>query len=205
MELIGFFKGEFSPRDPYRHVKAVPGEGDMPAIWLLGSSGYSAQLAGLMGLPFSFAHHFMPQNTIPALEIYRRSFRPSADLEAPYAMIGVAVVTAETDERARWLQSPGGLSFLRLRTGRPGPFPSPEEAAAYEYAPHEHEFVERWGSTHVVGGPDTVRAGLEELQRQTGADELMVTTMVHDHADRLRSYELLAQALGEGAAQSRAA
>ena len=137
----------------------------------------------------------MPLNTLPALEIYRRSFRPSETLAEPYSMVGVAVVCAETDEQATWLHGPAELSFLRLRSGRPSTFPSPEEAAAYEYSPPEREFVESWTATHVVGGPDTVRGELRTLQEQTGANELMLTTMVHDHADRLRSYELVAEAV----------
>ncbi|HEU4656838.1 MAG TPA: LLM class flavin-dependent oxidoreductase [Capillimicrobium sp.] len=199
-ELLAYFEGR-SPR-----VRAVPGEGYKPAIWLLGSSGFSAQLAGELGLPFSFAHHFMPQNTLAALDIYRRAFRPSATLEAPYAKIGVAVVCAEDDERARWLASPGGLSFLRLRSGRPSTFPSPEEAAeaARSFSESERAFVERWGSSHVIGSPETVRAKLEELRERTKADELMITTMVHDHADRLRSYELVAEAVGGGAERAAA-
>src|SRR5262245_21846596 len=108
-ELIAFFSGTF-PR-----IKSVPGEGNMPAIWLLGSSDFSARLAGELGLPFSFAHHFMPQNTVPALEIYRSYFTPSPALAEPYAMVGVAVVCAESDEHARWLHGPPTLSFLRLR------------------------------------------------------------------------------------------
>jgi luciferase family oxidoreductase group 1 len=185
-ELFAFFDGT------YPQITAVPGRGQKPAIWLLGSSDFSARLAGELGLPFSFAHHFMPANTIPALEIYRRSFRPSAVLDEPYAMVGVAVVCAENDEWARWLHGPAGLSFLRLRTGRPSTLPSPEEAAAYPFSPSERAFVDGWTATHVVGSPATVRDGLRALQADNGADELMLTTMVFDHADRLRSYELLA-------------
>jgi luciferase family oxidoreductase group 1 len=188
-ELVAFFDGTF-PR-----ITAVPGRGQKPALWLLGSSDFSARLAGELGLPFSFAHHFMPRNTIPALEIYRRSFRPSATLAEPYAMVGVAVVCADTDEEARRIHAPATLSFLRLRSGRPSTLPSPEEAAAYVYSPAEQEFVESWTATHVVGSPATVSEGLAALQEQTAADELMLTTMVHDHADRLRSYELVAGAL----------
>jgi luciferase family oxidoreductase group 1 len=187
-ELLAFFDGTF-PR-----ITAVPGRGNRPAIWLLGSSDFSARLAGELGWPFSFAHHFMPRNTLPALEIYRRSFRPSEILQEPYAMVGVAVVCADSDEHARWIHAPAALSFLRLRTGRPGTLPSPEEAAAYEYTPSERAFVDDWTATHVVGSPETVRAGLHALQQETAADELMLTTMVHDHADRLRSYELVAGA-----------
>ena len=126
----------------------------MPAIWLLGSSDFSARLAGELGLPFSFAHHFMPQNTLPALEIYRRTLPPSATLAEPYAMVGVAVVCAETDEQARWLHGPAQalVPAAALRAGRRR-FPSPEEAAAYEYTPREREFVESWTASHVVGSP----------------------------------------------------
>jgi luciferase family oxidoreductase group 1 len=193
-ELRQYFDGT-NPR-----IHATPGEGDAPDIWLLGSSGYSAQLAAALGLPFSFAHHFMPNNTLGALDLYRGSFQPSTRLEASYASIGVQVVVADTDERARYIHAPGGLSFLRLRTGRPGRFPSPEEAAAYEFTPAERTFVDEWTASHIVGSPETVRRGLTELQRRTGADELVVTTMVYDHADRLRSYELLAQTFAQTAA-----
>jgi len=190
-ELRAFFAGT------YPRINAVPGRGNEPAIWLLGSSDFSARLAGELGLPFSFAHHFMPQNTEPALAIYRRSFRPSQALAEPYAMIGVAVVCAEDDERARWLHEPSALGFLRLRSGRPSTLPSPEEAAAYEYDAAERAFVDSWTASHIVGSPSTVRDGLRELHARTGADELMLTTMVHDHAHRLRSYELVAEALAD--------
>jgi alkanesulfonate monooxygenase SsuD/methylene tetrahydromethanopterin reductase-like flavin-dependent oxidoreductase (luciferase family) len=110
-------------------------------------------------------------------------------------MVGVAVVCAETDEEAHRLHAPAKLSFLRLRSGRPSTFPSPEEADAYPYSPSELEFVESWTATHVVGSAATVAEGLAALQEQTGADELMLTTMVYDHADRLRSYELVARSL----------
>lgn len=185
-ELRAFFAGAFP------HITAVPGAGNEPELWLLGSSDFSARMAADLGLRFSFAHHFMPQNTLPALEIYRREFKPSRDLAEPYASIGVAVVCAETDEEARRLHEPGKLAFLRLRLGRPSTFPSPEEAAAHDWAPDHREFVEAWTASHVVGSPETVRAGLAQLEADTGADELIVTTNVYDHADRVRSYELLA-------------
>jgi luciferase family oxidoreductase group 1 len=194
MELIGFFKGEFSPRDPYRHVKAVPGEGDMPAVWLLGSSGYSAQLAGMLGLPFSFAHHFMPQNTDAALELYRTHFKPSEYLAEPYAMVACAALAAEDDERARYLSGPARLSMARLRAGRPTRFPTPEEAAAHEFTAAEEQSVSALSGSAAIGGPATVRERLDALRERTAADELMITTMVHDHADRVRSYELIAEA-----------
>jgi len=193
LDLIGFFTGEFPDDHPYRAITAVPALGNMPALWMLGSSGYGAQVAGMLGLPFAFAHHFSADNTIPALELYRRAFRPSSVLSAPYAMIGVAVVCADDDAEASWLAAPGALSYLRLRSGRPGPFPSPEEAASYPYTAIERASVESRRRNQVVGGPATVRRGLEELIAATGADELMITTMVHGHEDRLRSYELIAR------------
>jgi luciferase family oxidoreductase group 1 len=196
MDLLAFFTGTFPPGHPYSAITAVPGLGNMPSIWLLGSSGYSAQVAGLLGLPFAFAHHFSAENTIPALRLYRETFRPSRSLPEPYALIGVAAICAESDERARWLAAPGILSFVRLRAGRPGTFPTPEEAAAHTYSPSERAIAEHRLANQVVGGPDTVREGLEGLIEATGADELMITTMVHDHHDRLRSYELIAEVAG---------
>jgi luciferase family oxidoreductase group 1 len=196
LELIAFLEGAFPEGHPYERIRAVPAGEGMPAIWLLGSSGYSAQVAGLLGLPFAFAHHFSPVNTVPALELYRARFRASSVLARPYAMVGVAVVCAETDERARWLHGPSRLSMLRLRTGRPGRLPSPEEAASHQFTPEEVAVIEPITSSHVVGDPDTVRRGLDELLARTRADELMITTNVHDHRDRLRSYQLIAELAG---------
>jgi luciferase family oxidoreductase group 1 len=191
-ELLAFFNGSFPETHPYSRITAVPARGNAPAFWLLGSSGYSAQVAGYLGWPFAFAHHFSPANTIPALALYRESFRPSAALEKPYAMVAVAVVGAETDERARWLAGPSALSFLRLRQGKPGLLPTPEEAAAYTYSEVEREMVDARLRDQVIGSPDTLRHGLELLLERTQADELMLTTVVHDLADRLKSYELVA-------------
>ena len=170
----------------------VPGRGHQSAMWLLGSSGYSAQVAGLLGLPFAFAHHFSPANTLPALALYRQHFRPSAALERPYAMVAAAVVCAGTGERARFLAGSGALSFLRLRSGRPGPLPSPEEAAAYPYGDSERAFIEDRQASQIIGSPGTVQRGLAELAGATAADELMITTMVFDPADRLSSFERVA-------------
>jgi len=204
-DLLGFFDGEFPEGHPYRGITAVPGRGDRPALWLLGSSDYSAQVAGLLGLPFSFAHHFAAANTEPALAAYRARFRPSADLAEPYAMLGVNVVCAETDERARWLAGPGALAFLRLRQGRPSRYPTPEEAAEYRFTPAERHGIRTWTASHIVGSPDTVRAALAQLVERTDADELMITTMVHGHGDRCRSYELVAEATRLGPADDRPA
>ena len=192
MDLLGFFTGRWPEGHPFARITAVPGRGHQPAMWLLGSSGYSAQVAGLLGLPFAFAHHFSPANTLPALALYRSHFRPSEALDRPYAMVAAAVICADTDDRARWLAGPGVLSFLRLRAGRPGPLPSPEEAAAYPYDELERAFVQDRQATQIIGAPETVRRGLADLVTATAADELMLTTMVFDPADRLRSFELVA-------------
>ena len=186
-QLRGYFHG------PVAGVTAVPAQGNEVPVWLLGSSGYSAQVAGLLGLPFAFAHHFSGQHTLPALALYRDSFRPSEALAEPYAMVCASVLVADDDATARRLALPGGLSFLRLRSGRPGPVPTVEEAEGYPYSPVEREFVQDRLDSQVIGGPSTVRRGLEDLLDATRADELMVTTLVHDPADRLRSYGLLAE------------
>jgi luciferase family oxidoreductase group 1 len=192
MDLLGFFTGRWPEDHPFAQITAMPGRGNQPAVWLLGSSGYSAQVAGLLGLPFAFAHHFSAANTLPALALYRQHFRPSEVLERPYAMVAAAAICAETDERARFLAGSGALSFLRLRSGRPGPVPSPEEAAAYPYTELERAFVEDRQATQVIGSPETVQRGLTELANATRADELMITTMVYDPADRLASFERVA-------------
>jgi luciferase family oxidoreductase group 1 len=150
----------------------------------------------MLGLPFSFAHHFAGGNTDAAVAAYRSAFKPSDDLAEPHLMLGVSVICADTDERAEWLAGPSRLSMLRLRTGRPGPFPTPEEAAERSFTPMEKEVVRSFAGTAVVGSPSTVRAKLDDLVARTGADELIVTTMVHGHEDRLRSYELLADLAG---------
>jgi luciferase family oxidoreductase group 1 len=197
-ELISYFRGE-GP------VLAVPAAGNAPAVWLLGSSGYSAQVAGLLGLPFAFAHHFSAENTLPALALYRERFRPSAVLDQPYALVAASVLVADTDERARQLALPGALQFLRLRRGDPGQVPTVEEAERYPYTPLERRFVDDRLAAQIVGAPATVLDGLRELVSRTAADELMVVTTTHDGADRLRSYELLAAAVaGEPAAAGRA-
>jgi alkanesulfonate monooxygenase SsuD/methylene tetrahydromethanopterin reductase-like flavin-dependent oxidoreductase (luciferase family) len=162
-------------------------------IWLLGSSGFSAQLAGQLGLPFSFAHHFAAANTEPALELYRRSFRPSQWLDEAHIMVAVNAICADTDERAEALARPGQLSFLRLRQGRPIALPSVEDAAAYEFSDTEQEFVAQRRVRQALGYPATVREQLRDVLGRTGADELMLTNQIYNIKDRLRSYELIAE------------
>ncbi len=189
-DLLSYFEGSH-PR-----ITAVPGRGYRPSIWMLGSSDYSAHVAGLLGLPFSFAHHFASGGTIAALEAYRAAFRPSAVLEQPYSMIGVPVICAPDGDRAEWLSRPSAVSFVKLRQGQPTQLPSPHDAAAYEMTPMEREIARTWHAPLVLGDPATVRDELESLAARTGVDELMVTTMVHGHDDRLASYRLLAEEWG---------
>ncbi|MGX7823525.1 LLM class flavin-dependent oxidoreductase [Actinokineospora sp. 24-640] len=187
-ELANYFTG----RDD-RGVTAVPALGNQPAIWLLGSSGYSAQVAGMLGLPFAFAHHFSAENTLPALRLYRERFRPSAVLREPYAMVAASVICADDDATAHELARPAALQFLQLRKGTPGRMPSPAETDAYPYTDVDRIFIEDRMSTQIVGGPETVEAGIADLLRATAADELMITTNVYDHGDRVRSYEHVAR------------
>jgi luciferase family oxidoreductase group 1 len=196
VELFGFFEGRWPEHHPFAGITATPGRGNAPVIWLLGSSDYGAEAAGYLGLRYSFAHHFAANNTLQAVNAYRAAFRPSDDLAEPYLMLGASVVCAETDAQARWLAAPGLLSFVRLRSGRPGRFPSPEEAAAHVYSPMEEALLRERMQSQIIGSPATVLAGLRDLRDRTGANELMITTAVHGHADRVRSYELIAEAAG---------
>ena len=193
-ELFGYFDGTLPPTHRYHRVRAASALGYRPRIWMLGSSDYGAHAAGVLGLPYSFAHHFASDNTMSALAAYHSSFRPSDEQPTPYTMLGVNVVCAPTDEEAQWLAGSGRLSVLRLRMGRSGPFPSPDEAAAYPYSSLEREQVTAWTRAHVIGSPATVIAKLQALVNRTRTDELMVTTMTHSHALRVRSFELLAEA-----------
>jgi luciferase family oxidoreductase group 1 len=177
----------------YPRIRAVPTADNPPSVWLLGSSGYSAQLAGILGLPFAFAHHFSSRFTEPALELYRSSFDPVGDLPEPYAMVTAAVFAADTDEEARRLAAPQGLSILRLRSGNPGLLATPDEAEGYEYTPQEREAIRQFTEAHIVGGPESVRKGLLELLERTQPQELMVSTNIGDPVARRRSYEIIAE------------
>ncbi|MFF0106926.1 LLM class flavin-dependent oxidoreductase [Streptomyces hirsutus] len=206
-ELIRFLDDDFPDGHRYRRIHAVPGpvqatspggvqSPHRPPVWLLGSSGFSARLAGMLGLPFAFAHHFSAQNTIPALDLYRESFSPSDLLDEPYALIGVSALASEDGAEARRQVLAAALNMVRLRTGRPGLVPTPEEAEAHPFSPVERDFVDSWNANVVHGTPDEVRAGLDDLQKRTGADELMITANAHSGDIRLRSYELIADAYG---------
>jgi luciferase family oxidoreductase group 1 len=204
-ELLRFLDDDFPDGHRYARIHAVPGpvqgtvpggvqSADRPSVWLLGSSGFSARLAGELGLPFSFAHHFSAANTLPALDLYRQSFRPSAVLDRPYASIGVSAFAAEDEKEARRQVLTGALSMVRLRTGRPGLVPTPEEAEAHEFNVIEEDFVNSWLTNVVYGTPDAVREGLDGLIKRTGVDEIKITSTAHGPEARLRSYDLIADA-----------
>ncbi|MFJ9608178.1 LLM class flavin-dependent oxidoreductase [Kitasatospora sp. NPDC101176] len=195
-ELTHFLDADFPDGHPYARLTAVPRGDGRPPVWLLGSSGFSARLAGRLGLPFAFAHHFSSVNTVPALDLYRESFRPSEVLAEPYALIGVSAVAADDRASARRLARSAALGMLRLRRGNPGPIPTPEEAEAHPYSPAEAEFIDGWLENVVLGAPGEVADGLEALRKRTGVDELMVTSHIHGHEARLRSYGLIAEAYG---------
>jgi luciferase family oxidoreductase group 1 len=176
-----------------QRVQAVPGAGLKIPIWLLGSSGFSAQLAGGLGLPFSFAAHFSPENTLPALELYRRNFQPSAALKQPYAMVALNVIAAASDEEAERMATSQHLSFLRLVRGMPGQLQPPLDSMEGIWTPQEKAALEMRLSSSIIGNLDTVRAKLNAFLDATRADELMIHTMVYDHSARLRSYEIVAE------------
>jgi luciferase family oxidoreductase group 1 len=204
-ELISFLRDDFPDRHPYRNVHAVPGpvQGDVeqPQVWLLGSSDVSARLAGQLGLPFAFAHHFAARNTLPALEQYRRTFRPSAVLDEPYAVIGVFAFAGDDAREARRQALTGALATVRLRSGRPGLIPTADEAEAHVFTELERAALGGWLDNALFGTADEVTAGLDELRKRTGADELMLAMNSHSPDFRVRSYELIADAYGlpEGA------
>ena len=176
-------------------ARAVPGEGADLEIWVLGSSGgESARVAGARGLPFAANYHVSPARVLEAVEAYRAAFRPSPALAEPRVMVSADVVVAEDDETARRLATPYGLWVRSVRTGAGAiPYPSIEEAEAHEWTDADRELVADRVQTQFAGAPATVAERLETLRRVTGADELLVTTMTHDHADRVRSFELLAE------------
>ena len=192
VELMGYFQ----PAEPGQAVQAVPGAGLEVPIWILGSSLYGAQVAAYLGLPFAFASHFAPAMMMQAMAIYRERFRPSAQLSAPNVMLGVTVVAAEADEEARFLFSSLQQSMLNSRTGRRGQLPPPVENFEARLDPYARTILDDGLSCAVVGGPDTVRLGLDDFIRRTGADELMVTANIFDHAKRKRSFEIVAEVHG---------
>ena len=195
-ELVLFDSNGFPEGHPFRAIRAMPQEVELPPIWLLGSSGYSAQLAAMVGAGYSFAHHFADHDPVDAMLSYRNQFKPSQARTTPYAILACAAVCADSDAEADRLATTIDLNFVRRRRGEYLPLASPEEAAAYPYSPPERSFVARNRARLFVGAKATVLERLAPMIAATKADEVMVTTMIYDHAARRRSYELLAEAFG---------
>ncbi|HEY4277741.1 MAG TPA: LLM class flavin-dependent oxidoreductase [Conexibacter sp.] len=186
------------PVAPGQRVQAVPGGNSEIPLWILGSSTYGAQLAALLGLPYAFASHFAPDALHQALDVYRNTFRASKQLAAPYAMIGVNVVVADTDAEATRLFTSQQQAFANLRRGRPSLFGPPVDDIEAYWSPAEKAQAEHMLHYAVNGSPEKVRAGLEALVAETGADELMVVSAIYDPDARKRSFELLAELAPEG-------
>jgi luciferase family oxidoreductase group 1 len=193
-ELILFDNNAFPERHPFRAVRAMPQDVPLPPIWLLGSSGDSAQLAAAIGAGFAFAHHFADYDAVSAMLSYREAFKPSSALPEPHAILACAVVCADTDAPAQRLASTLDLNFIRRRRGEYLPLASPAEAEAFPYSPAERALIARNRERLFVGDKEAVRSRLAAMAAVTRADEIMVTTMVHDHVARRHSYELLAEA-----------
>ncbi|WP_096435130.1 LLM class flavin-dependent oxidoreductase [Alteribacter populi] len=182
-----------NPANTGTRVRAVPGEGlDIP-IWLLGSSGFSARLAAQLGLPFAFASHFSPANTIPALELYRNHFQPSEVLDEPYAMVGANVVAAETEEEASWLATSQQQQFLELVRGHPGPLKPPVEDMDMIWSPHEKAAIDQQLGSSITGNADTVKEELQAFLDKTQADEIIVNSQIYSHNARLKSFEIVSK------------
>jgi luciferase family oxidoreductase group 1 len=194
-ELLAFCgDGGFSYDHPFQAITMVPGDVPLPPISILGSSGASAQMAGAAGMGYGFAGHFSPTPAAPAIQAYKRAFQPSPQFPQPHAILVVAAVCAETDAEAQRFASTMELAWLRIRRGQFLPLPRPEEALAYPYTESERFALREYRDRTVVGTPDKVSARLAALAAESGADEVMLVTNVHDHGARLRSYELLMSA-----------
>jgi luciferase family oxidoreductase group 1 len=190
LEELRFF---FQTPVEHQKVQAVPGAGLNVPIWLLSSSGFSAQLAGVLGLPFAFAAHFSPEYTLPSLELYRKTFQPSDDLDKPYAMVALNVIAAETDEEAEFLATSQYQSFLNLIRQKPGKIPPPVESMDAIWNAQEKALVNSRTGGSIIGSKETVKRKLEQFLDETKADEIMVNAMIFDQTKRLRSYEIVAE------------
>jgi luciferase family oxidoreductase group 1 len=203
LDLIGFFHGGMSPENPMSGLLAVPGLGDAPELWLLGSSGFSAQVAGALGLPFAFAHHFAGDHTEQALGLYRDAFRPSDFLGAPHTMIAVSVIADADPAVVRREMLPGAITFIRMRQGRKPEPVSVEEALGYEFSTLEQEFVAQRNRRQAIGSPEEVGERLQSLLGSTGADELMIQPSGATPAGRAHTLELVAELAATPSARSR--
>jgi luciferase family oxidoreductase group 1 len=187
----------FGPLRPGQTVQAVPGTGLNVPLWILGSSLFGAQLAAELGLPYAFASHFAPDLLMPALHLYRNEFKPSAQLERPYVMVGANVIAADTDAEAKRLFTSAQQAFANAVRGTRRQLPPPIDDIESYWSPMEKAQTSNMLACSFVGSPKTVQRGVERFMEQTGADELMIASAIYDHSERLRSYEILAKVLME--------
>jgi luciferase family oxidoreductase group 1 len=192
LELQAFL----APAGPNQRIQAVPAAGTEVPLWILGSSNFGAMVGAELGLPYAFASHFAPEHLLAALDIYRARFKPSEQLERPYAMVGVNIIAAETDEVARRLATTQQMSFTNMFRGARGLSQPPIDDIETYWSPSEKMQVQRMLARSIVGSVETVRAGIDALVQETKADELIIVSDVYDHATRLRSFELIAEAAG---------
>ena len=192
-ELIGYFEASLEGAP----VRAIPGDGTRVPVWILGSSLYGAQLAAYLGLPYAFASHFAPAMLEQALQIYRETFQPSTYLLKPYVMIAAGVCAADTDAEAAFLRSSQLLAFAKLRTGNPGKLPYPTDDLATQINPQVMDLVNQAMSCSATGAPENIHAQLQSILDQYQPDELIVTGMIHDHAARVRSFQIAAKVLAD--------
>ena len=191
LELMAYFKGESG------RIRAVPGAGLNVPIWILGSSLFGAQVAAALGLPYAFASHFAPAAMLQAIELYRSRFQPSEQCERPYVMLGFNVFAADSDEEARVLATSMQQAFVNLRSGHPTTLQPPIAGYENHLAPHEKLMLDEVMSCSAIGSPDTVRREITDFIERTGADELIIASMIYDHAARVRSYEIAAKVMGQ--------
>jgi luciferase family oxidoreductase group 1 len=190
LELQGYFE----PVEPGQQIQAVPAAGTRVPLWILGSSTFGAMLAAELGLPYSFASHFAPQQLMTALQVYRSRFKPSKQLDKPHVMVGVNIIAADTDEMARRLWTTQQMSFTDMFRGARGLSQPPIDDIDNYWSPLEKAQAMQMLARSIVGSPAAVRAGIDSLVAETAADELIVVSDVYDHAARLRSFELIASA-----------
>jgi luciferase family oxidoreductase group 1 len=193
-EVLGLSGSALPPDHPFHTVRVIPSGVTFPPVWILGSSGASARFAGALGVGYAFARHFSPAPPEPAVHAYLESFRPSEMFPEPHVILGVSVICADTAERAEQLALSTDLVWVRYQRGEFGLLPSPEEAAAYNWSDYERMIARAGRSRHFIGTPEMVMAQIDDLVRTTSASEVIVTTLIHDHRERVRSYELLALA-----------
>ena len=188
--------GQFAAGHPFAAVRAMPDDRPLPELYLLGSSDYGANLAAELGLGFAFAGHFSQEPPEVPMLSYRAAFTPRGPRAEPHAILALSVFCADSDEAAQRMASSMRLSFVQLRSGRPGRLPSPEAAMAHAFSPEEQAVVDFYRTLQIVGTPARVRARIEDAAARTQADEIMIVTHAFDPEARVRSYELVAQAFG---------